>query len=181
MMKALRSSLILAALLWAAPSYAQSSFPTQTPGISAPGMVNMCINTAGIAVPCSLISPLGVRIVAAPPVTPYPTGAIPIVAAGSGTTGATVGTLPAFPGRTTYICGFDVSAIGGTAAVGPIIMAGPSASFTYQGSSSASGVTLSRTFTPCIPAVTLNTAITVTTTADGTATAVNVNAWGFQL
>lgn len=35
-------------------------------------------------------------------------------------------------------------------------------------------------FSPCIPASAQNEAITVTTTADGTATAVNVNSWGYQ-
>ena len=37
------------------------------------------------------------------------------------------------------------------------------------------------TFNPCIPASAANTAITVTTTANGTATAVDVNSWGYQL
>lgn len=99
----------------------------------------------------------------------------------TGTTGSVVGTLAAVSGKTTYICGFDVSAIGGTAAVGPITIANTvTASLVYQLSSTASGVTLSRTFTPCIPASAANTAITVTTTADGTATAVSVNSWGYQ-
>lgn len=99
----------------------------------------------------------------------------------TGTTGAVVGTLAAATGKTTYICGFDVSAIGGTAAVGPITIAGTvTASLVYQLASSASGNTLSRTFTPCIPASAVNTAITVTTTADGTASAVSVNSWGYQ-
>jgi hypothetical protein len=100
----------------------------------------------------------------------------------SGTTGAVVGTLAAAAGKTTYLCGFDVSAIGGTAAVGPIVVAGLiGGSMTFQMSSSAAGVTLSREFSPCIPASALNTAITVTTTANGTATAVNVNSHGNQL
>ena len=37
----------------------------------------------------------------------------------TGTTGAVVGTLAGTTGKTTYISGFTVSAIGGTAAVGP--------------------------------------------------------------
>lgn len=99
----------------------------------------------------------------------------------SGTTEAVVGTLAGVSGRTTFICGFDVSSIGGTAATGPITIAGlVGSSMTYQMSSSAAGTTLSRTFTPCIPASAQNTAITITTTANGTATAVNVNSWGFR-
>lgn len=100
---------------------------------------------------------------------------------GAGTTGAVVGTLAAVASLTTYICGFDVSAIGGTAAVGPITVAGTvGSSLVYQMSSTAAGVTLGRTYQPCIPASAVNTVITVTTTADGTASAVNVNAWGYQ-
>jgi len=75
-----------------------------------------------------------------------------------------------------------VSAIGGTAAVGPVTIAGLlGSSQVYQGSSSAAGgIVASQIFQPCIPASAVNTNITVTTTADGTATAVNVNSWGFR-
>ena len=111
----------------------------------------------------------------------YPTAATPIIGIGTGTTGAVVGTLAGATAKTTYICGFDVSGIGGTAALGPIVVAGLlTGSYTYQLSSTAAGVTLSKTFTPCIPASAVNTAITVTTTADGSASAVDVNATGFQ-
>lgn len=99
----------------------------------------------------------------------------------SGTTGSVVGTLPAAVGKTTYICGFSVDAIGGTAAVGPITIAGlVGSSMVFQLTSSATGAFRSMPFTPCIPASAVNTAITVTTTADGTASAVNVNSWGYQ-
>jgi len=101
-----------------------------------------------------------------------PTGAV------TGTLAAAVtGTLAAAAAKTTYVCGFDVSAIGGTAAVGPVTVAGlVGSSMVYQLSSLAAGNTLSRTFTPCVPASAVNTAIT----ADGTATAVDVDSWGFQ-
>lgn len=112
---------------------------------------------------------------------PYPAGALPVAGIGTGTTGAVVGTLAAMPNMRTYICEFDVSAIGGTAAVSPITVAGLlGGTFTYQLASSAGGVTLNRTFTPCIPASANNTAIVITTTADGTASAVDVNAFGYQ-
>ena len=107
--------------------------------------------------------------------------ATPITGNATGTTGAVVGTLAAAASKTTYICGFDVSAIGGTAAVGPITVAGlKGSSAVYQLASTAAGVTLGRTYSPCIPASAANTAITITTTADGTASAVSVNSWGFQ-
>lgn len=100
----------------------------------------------------------------------------------AGTTGAVVGTLAAAALKTTFICGFNVQAIGGTAAIGPVTVAGLiGASQVYQGSSSvAGGPVASASFTPCVPASAVNTAITITTTANGTATAVNVNSWGYQ-
>lgn len=111
----------------------------------------------------------------------YPGGATAITGNGAGTTGAVVGTLAGATGKTTYICGFNVSAIGGTAAVGPITIAGLiTASMVYQMASTAAGNTVGQTFIPCVPASATNTAITITTTADGTASAVNVNSWGFQ-
>jgi len=53
---------------------------------------------------------------AAPVVSTQP--AITVVAAGTGTTGAVTATLAGASGRTTFICGFQVSAIGGTATIG---------------------------------------------------------------
>src|SRR5215469_3303557 len=112
-----------------------------------------------------------------------PTGAI-ITGNAAGSTGAVVGTLAARTGVTTYICGFNVSAIGGTATVGPITVAGlVGSSQVYQApvNGTAPAPTVAAfTFYPCIPASAPNTAITVTTTANGTATAVDVNSWGFQ-
>jgi len=114
-------------------------------------------------------------------ITPYSASTVALTGNGAGTTGAVVGTLGAATGKTTYICGFDVSAVGGTASVGPVTIAGLiGSSMVYQLNSAAAPVTLSRTFTPCIPASAVNTAITVTTTADGTASAVDVNSWGYR-
>ena len=111
-----------------------------------------------------------------------PPGAIPITGNAAGTTGAVVGTLAATAGKTTFICGVSIFAIGGVAAIGPITVAGiTGTSFIFQGSSSAAGGLIAeRNFSPCIPASSVNTAITITTTANGTATAVNVNSFGFQ-
>lgn len=112
----------------------------------------------------------------------YPSNSIAITAAATGTTSAVTATLTGLPGRTTWICGIDVSAIGGTATIGPVTISNliGNITFTYQIASTAAGNTLSRTFQPCIPAKATNTSIAVATTADGTATAVDVNAWGFQ-
>jgi hypothetical protein len=162
-------AIALAACLWGSLAFGQAnnSNTWETPGHeTVGGMVQMAPNAAGQAVPV-------------PPNTPPGIG---IAGNAAGTVGAVVGTLAAAAGKTTYICGFNVQAIGGTAAVGPITVAGLiGSSQVYQGSSSAAGGTVaSVAFTPCIPASAVNTAITITTTADGTATAVNVNSWGFQ-
>jgi hypothetical protein len=111
----------------------------------------------------------------------YPTGATPVANSGTGSTGVVSAGLPAVTGLTNYICGFDVSAIGGTAAVGPISVTNLSGgiSMTYELASAVAGVTLPRLYTPCIPAMATSTAISVVTTADGTASAVAVNIWGF--
>lgn len=172
-----------AALVAANSALAQANFPTPNPNVNAGGAVNLCPRQDGLMVPCSDLTPLSVRISAGIPFPPYPTGAMPITGIGTGSTGAVVGTLAAAPSKTTYICNVDVSVIGGTAAVGPIVIAGlTGGSFTYQASSTAAGgLALTRTYSPCIPASGQNIAITVTTTADGTASAVDVNLSGYRL
>lgn len=114
----------------------------------------------------------------------YPTNATPQTNAATGSTGAVAATLPAVATQFEYICGFNVSAVGSAAgAVGPIVVAGlKGGSQTYQlaaGATPAAGY-LSQTFSPCIPSSAINTAISVTTTADATGAAVDVNAWGFS-
>jgi hypothetical protein len=106
-----------------------------------------------------------------------PTGAI-ITGNATGSTSAVIGTLAGVANKTTYICGFSVSSTG-TAAVSPITVAGiVGSSMVFQNLSAGAGI-LQQAFYPCVPASAPNTAITITTTADGTATAVNVNSWGF--
>jgi len=117
------------------------------------------------------------------PVSPNGVAAVPITGNATGTTGAVVGTLAGVANKTTYICGFHVDAIGGTASIGPVTLAGiVGSSMVFQGSSTAAGGAGIpwQQFTPCLPASAANTAITITTTADATATAVDVNSWGFQ-
>jgi hypothetical protein len=180
---------------------ANDQYPTGT-GQYSPGEVTECQNTNGSVYSCALsdTAPYSVTVTKpgkAPAVNDraqvvaispnsgsagqYPTGAVAITGNSTGTTGAVVGSLGAIPNKTTWICGFAVSALGGTAAVGPITIAGLiGSSMVYQLTSTAGGVALTQTFTPCIPASATNTAITITTTADGTASAVDVNSWGFQ-
>jgi hypothetical protein len=166
----------LAAVLLAAAFFLGAA-QAQTVGCSGPTGGN-CVPTIGFtaAGALSASNPL--------PVAGGATSGTPITGNSTGSTGAVVGTLAGSAGKTTYICGFNVSAVGGAATVGPITVAGlVGSSQVYQapvnGTAPAPTVA-SFTFTPCIAASAANTAITVTTTANGTATAVDVNSWGFQ-
>jgi hypothetical protein len=158
-----------AALAWAGAAHAQTPmqpyFGDQAPSATGPRTYMQ---------PVDVTHPLPVIITPSAAVTPLAGNA-------SGSTGAVVGTLTATATTTAYISGFSVSAIGGTASVGPITIAGlAGGSQTYQLLSSAGGSTLYVNFATPIPASAVNTNITITTTADGTATAVNVNSWGFR-
>lgn len=105
------------------------------------------------------------------------TGSV-VTANASGTTGAVVATIPAVAGKTNNLCSFSVSATG-TGSVGPITITGlAGGTQTYQLTAPGS---VGQAFSPCLPASAPNVAIVITTTADATATAVNVNAAGFLL
>lgn len=162
---ALALAIVGLALAWAAPANAQ-------------GVTRICIETVNTTTGANNCQEISIPF----PLPVTTSTGTTILGTGAGTTGAVAATLAGVAGKTTFICDFDISAIGGTAAVGPITITGliGSATFTYQMSSSAAGVTLSRVFTPCIPASAVNTGIVITTTADGTATAVDVNAHGYQ-
>jgi hypothetical protein len=125
-------------------------------------------------VPCAAGNPMAVAPAA------YPAGVTPIVAVGTGSTSAVTATLAASATLKTYICSVDVSALG-TLAVGPITITNVAGStFTYQLTATASGNLFTRTFTPCVPTSAVNTSMVITTTADGSATAVDINATGYQ-
>lgn len=144
--------------------------------LAVAGMLAAVAPSWSQTVPCT--GPVGASCV---PIVQFAPGTM-ITGNATGTTGAVVGTLAASATKFTYICGFDVEAIGGTAAVGPITVAGlVGSSMVFQASSTAAGGSVAKqTFTPCLPGSAINTAITITTTADGTATGVDVNSWGFQ-
>jgi hypothetical protein len=119
----------------------------------------------------------------------YPTNATTttptaITGNATGAAGAVVGTLAAAASKTTFICGFNVSSVGGVASSGPVTVAGLiGSSQVYQTpiNATAGQILISQNFNPCIPASAVNTAITITTTAATAATAVDVNSWGYQL
>jgi hypothetical protein len=153
----------------AAPGAAVAQNNWVTPGNStAGGSVQMCLNSAQQAVPCNPGSSGGPAVVQAN---------------AAGTTGAVNVTLPAVAGKTTYLCGFAVSAIG-SGAVGPITISGlfGSSNPTFQGTATAAGgVVAQAQYNPCLPASATNQVVVVGTTADATASAVNVSVWGYQL
>lgn len=109
--------------------------------------------------------------------SPIPPVLLIISGNATGTTGAVVGTLAAAANKLTTLCDFDVSATG-TGSVGPVTIAG------LLGGSRVYQITapsiVSKSFNPCLPASAPNTAITITTTADASATAVDVNSSGTQ-
>lgn len=110
------------------------------------------------------------------------TGAVatPKASVGSGTTGAVTASLGAVAGQTNYLCSFSVSAAG-TGNESPITVTGVlGGTLTYQ-VVAAGGAPFVRNFTPCLPASAVNTAIAISTTADASATAVNVDLQGFGL
>jgi hypothetical protein len=104
--------------------------------------------------------------------TGYPSNSIPIVAGGTGTVGAVSATLPASTtGLTTFICSFVITSAGATAgSVGTATVAtlvgGVSLPYVFIDPSAGQGL-VGVVFTPCVPAVALNTGITVTKPAFG--------------
>jgi hypothetical protein len=144
--------------------------PTLSGGQFAP--LQLDTNARLILSPGSVSSPA--LYVASPPI---PTNATLITGSGTGTTGAVSASLAGAVGKLTYICGIDITSTGGTASIGPVTTTGLATNFTWE---LAAGTQFQRTFSPCVPTSSGNTPITVTTTADGTATAVAVNLNGFQ-
>lgn len=189
-----------AAFLLASPSLAQGpNFPTQMGGTRAPGVLAMCLDSLGNAVPCPLADTTPSIAKAFQPAkaedrgqvvsispnsgafNPFPANATPATAVGTGTTGAVTATMAATAGKTNWVCQVQISAIGGTATIGPVTITGLKGgnTLTYQLASTAAGNYLPISFTPCFPASAVNTAIAAATTADGTASAVDVNILGY--
>lgn len=109
----------------------------------------------------------------------YPPGSVAVANAGAGTTGATTATLPATANAFTYLCNLKVSAAG-SGSISPITISGvQGGSWIVQGISAGGAPYEPTAWTPCLRSSAVNTAIVITTTADGTATAVNVQASGF--
>lgn len=119
------------------------------------------------------------------PVNSVTTAPQPVTATATGTTAATVATIPAVASKTAYICGFTITADATALAVGTAVVSGTiSGSLSYlqgvQAVTSGAG-NLTQAFNPCIPASAANTAIVVTSAAAGTGGNTIVNAQGYYL
>lgn len=117
----------------------------------------------------------------------YPVGAIGVSGVFAGAdTSSSAATLTGSPGRTTYICGFNVNGLGATAATTvnvavATVIGGNSLSFQYimpLGAGVAS-VPVGTTFSPCVPANAVGSSLTVTVPGAAGNTSTNISAWGY--
>lgn len=146
---------------------------------NSPGLVTLGQTTKSLSVPMTIASDQGNIFI-----SPYPSNATPITGSTIGTTAATVATLAGAASKTTYICGFTITADATAALAGAATVAGTiSGSLNYIQSVGAatSAQQLTQSFIPPIPASATNTAITVTSAAAGTGGNTAVTAWGYQL
>lgn len=116
---------------------------------------------------------------------PYPTGATPITASATGTTGATTATLAGTSGKTTYICGYSIRANATAAAtvtntITGVITATLSSVMWVAPLASGLGID-EQIFSPCIPASATNTGIAIVSGAPGSGGTVSSKGWGYQL
>jgi hypothetical protein len=179
-----RSVIALAACLWVSLAFGQANNSSnwQTPGNQVVGgAVQMCINTAGNAVPCST---------AVAGAAGFPNGATPVNAFATGTTAGATATLPAAAGKTTYVCGFHYEPGTATAAVTTNLTITNLLNGTFTSSvnspataaTATAGPVVSQVFTPCLPANAVNTTLPVAGGSLGAGGVnQNVNAWGYQL
>ena len=107
-----------------------------------------------------------------------------ITSSNTGTTLATGTSLAAVQGKTTYICGWSVSADATGATETALTVTGTvTGTMNYRMSVAALAngtAQTSQTYTPCIPASAPNTAISVNAGAAGAGGNEAVSAWGFQ-
>lgn len=115
----------------------------------------------------------------------YPFSATAITASATGTTGATTATLAGVAGKTTFMCGFSISADAtaftvGTATVTSTIT-GTMSFRQGVGALATQTAELGKTFSPCVPASAAATGIAINSIAAGTGGNTAVSAWGYQL
>lgn len=162
------------------PSGTQNVNVSQYNGVALGSPSNYGTSPGAVSVP-------GVNAFVTNPVgysSQYPSGATPLTATATGTTAATTATLAGTAGKTTYICGFTISADATTALAAAATVTGTitgSLNFIQNvGAATAAGI-LIVPFNPCIPASAANTAIAVVSAPAGIAGNTAVNSWGYQL
>lgn len=115
--------------------------------------------------------------------TGYPNGSTPVTASTAGTTAAISATLPGVAGKTTFICGFAMTAAGGNSgAIGNGTITGTisgTLNFAFENPMNGQGIIVVP-FLPCIPASAPNTAIVINQPAAGSGAIAAVTAWGYQ-
>jgi hypothetical protein len=119
----------------------------------------------------------------------YPPGAVPITGSASGTTGAIAASIPAVANKTAYICGFYYTGSNATAAQnGSVTVTGTiggTMSFGYPTLAIATPpiantIPVDEAFLPCVPATSVNVAITVNGPALGAgAPLATAEVWGY--
>lgn len=121
--------------------------------------------------------------------SPYPTGAVPVSGnSGNVANGSAVATLPAAPGKTTYLTDFEITAGGATLGllVNPTVVGllGGTATYVFGAVAGvlAASTPLMMPFDTALPASATNTAIVLTLPALGAGnTNASVTVHGYQL
>lgn len=115
----------------------------------------------------------------------YPSGATPITASATGTTGATTATLAGTSGKTTYLCSMSIRSNATAAATGNATVTGTitgTLNFTHWTAPLASGIGITEMiFSPCVPASAANTGIAIISSAPGAGGVVSSTGTGYQL
>ncbi|WP_339485088.1 hypothetical protein, partial [Pseudomonas proteolytica] len=150
----------------------QSAIPSQNPAVPVGGF-GLCDGANGTTNPCTTVAT--VRAASTPAVatdkalvvdqrpgtivptsaaSQYPSGATPITASATGTTGATTATLAGAVGKTTYICSLSVRSNATAAVTGNVTVTGPSVTlnYTHWTAPLASGIGVTeQVYWPCAP------------------------------
>lgn len=134
-------------------------------------------NARALNADCFILNPLGQEL---PCLGPSGTQ---VFGNGTGTTAAVTGTIAAVAAKTNYLCEFDISITATGAILGQVTITGLlGGTRTYQLNIPATPAVnlLSKSFSPCLPASAVNTAIVVNSPAAGVGGVNDVNSSGYQ-
>lgn len=145
-------------------------------------VLNMIQTAPGTFVPVGTDATSKPMPVDAQGIATVPQGATSVTVPANGTTLAVVATMPAVATKTNYLCGFYID----TTATGAILV-GPGVTGLLGGTltifmtvpASPAVTNYTKTFSPCLPASAVNTAIVLTSGAAGAGGSTSVTVWGF--